>query len=115
MREVSWPLPNPLVSIGGSCASTASVIPIARAVAAESVVRCAPVSIVAVILRSIELDREEQMVIGGRPADLDFGIGTGPVRRANPFLVQRHPAIRQIEIDIELAEHIGSEDAVDLR
>jgi hypothetical protein len=51
MREGSAPRPIPLVCIGGSRASTASVIPIAREVAAESVVRCAPVSMVAVILR----------------------------------------------------------------
>ena len=66
-------------------------------------------------LAAIELDRKEQMVIGGRPADLDFGVESGPVRRTNSFLIERHPAVRQVEIDVELAEHVGSEDAVDLR
>ena len=113
-REASLPLPNPLVSIGGSCASAASVIPIARAVAAESVVRCAPVSIVAVILRlSSRTGKNTWSLTADRPI-LISASRSCPVRRAYPFLVQRHSTIRQIEIEVEFAEHIGSEDAVNL-
>ena len=92
------------------------MIPIARAVAAESVVRCAPVSIVAVILRLSSRTGKNKWLVGGRPADLDFGIGPLPSPVCtSPFSYSDIRSIRQVEIDIEPAEHVGSEDAVDRR
>ncbi len=63
-------------------------------------------------LAAIELDRKKHVSIDSRPANLDFAVSIGPIRHAGPSLVQPHSLMRQIEIDIELAEHICSKEAV---
>ena len=79
MREASLPLPKPLVCIGGSLRQYRVRDPHRtgrcdgkRGPLRSGIDRRGDLAV-------IELDREEQMAVDGRPADLDFGIGDLPI------------------------------------
>ena len=91
------------------------MIPIARAVAMDSVVRCAPVSTVAVILRlSSRTGKKDMAVTADRPILISASLLPIPACMS-PFSYSDNQTVRQVEIDIEFAKHIGSEDAVNRR
>ena len=65
----------------------------------------------------VEQRREEQ-VAGGGARGGDRHVGAGPVgrrvRAALP-LVQPEPAARQVDVDVEVAQHVGAQQAVERR